>query len=196
MGYSAAQGLVVTPVFDYDGRPTGGVGRGIRDKVFKNIPGTQSSLSLFNIHNAKKHDYVIVCESNFDAIRIHQTGHPNVVATLGGNFSQWHMEQIARTFSRVVIMTDDDGTEVVANCRKCQRKGNAFCIGHNAGRDLGEKIAEECLRAGVTPRWAVMGYGIIYPEGVKDAGDMTDEQIEECIQNSVSNFEYNTTYKK
>ena len=195
LGYSVQQNLIITPVFDEEGKCIGGVGRGVDAKVFKNTPGTTSSLSLFNIQNARKEEYVIVCESNFDAIRIHQAGFPNVVATLGSNFSENHLAQVVNHFSKVVIMTDDDGNEVRANCRLCKNEGMRFCVGHNAGRNLGEKIAKMCLKAGVTPRWAVTGCGTIYPEGVKDAGDMTDEQIYTCIRNSVSNFEYNTLYK-
>lgn len=195
LGYSFQKDLLITPVFDEQEVCIGGVGRGVEEKVFKNTPGTTSSLSLFNIQNARKSEYVIICEGNFDAIRVHQAGYPNVVATLGSNFSENHLTQVVTHFSRVVIMTDDDGNTVRANCKLCRNNGMRYCVGHNAGRDLGEKIANMCLKSGVTPRWAVAGCGIIYPEGVKDPGDMTDDQIRECIQNSVSNFEYNTLYK-
>lgn len=193
LGYSSNNGLLVTPVFDANGDCVGGVGRGVKDKVFKNIPGTQTSRSLYNINNAKKHSTAVICESNFDAIRIHQAGYPGVVATLGGNFSDDHLNQVAYYFEKVIIMTDVDGIQVGQNCRKCAREGNKYCIGHDPGRDLGKKIADKCLRAGVTPKWAFSGeYGTIYPHGVKDAGDMTDKQIRNCIENSISNFEYNT----
>lgn len=193
LGYSTGQNLLVTPVFNAEGECVGGIGRGVKEKVFKNIPGTKTSHSLFNIQNAKKHSTAIICESNFDAIRIHQAGYPGVVATCGGIFSDNHVEQISYYFERVIIMTDVDGKSIQQNCRKCAKSGNKYCVGHDPGRDLGDKIAERCLRVGVTPRWSSYdGYGTIYPDGVKDAGDMTDEQIRNCIENSVSNFEYNT----
>lgn len=193
LGYSPQANLLVTPVFDIDGNCVGGVGRGVREKVFKNIPGTQTSHSLFNIHNAKKHSTAIICESNFDAVRIHQAGFPGVVATLGGNFSDDHIQQIAFTFERVIIMTDVDGIQVSKECRKCRNAGNKYCVGHDPGRELGKKIADKCIRAGVTPKWAFSpDCGTIYPNGAKDAGDMTDKQIQNCINNSISNFEYNT----
>lgn len=193
LGYSSGQGLLVTPVFNVDNVCVGGIGRGVKEKVFKNIPGTKTSHSLFNIQNAKKHSTVIICESNFDAIRIHQAGFPGVVATCGGIFSDDHIEQISYHFDKVIIMTDVDGKKIESNCRKCARMGAKYCVGHDPGRDLGDKIAERCLRSGITPRWASYdGCGTIYPDEAKDAGDMTDEQIRNCIKNSVSNFEYNT----
>lgn len=193
IGYSTQQRLVVTPMFDYNGTHIGGIGRSIEGKVFKNIPGTKTSQSLFNIHNAKKHDWVIIVESNFDAALIHQAGYPNVVATCGGHFSTLHMQQIARCFNKVVIMTDWDEKIIQPGvCRKCQKAGLKFCKGHRAGRDLGDKIAEECLKSGVIPRWAAEGCGIIYGDGIKDAGDMTPDQIRKVIDNNISNFEYST----
>jgi hypothetical protein len=38
--------------------------------------------------------------------------------------------------------------------------------------------------------WASHEYGKIYPHSAKDAGDMTDEEIKLCINNAVSNIEY------
>lgn len=193
LGYSKPNNMIVTPMFDEHGECIGGVGRGIDKKVFKNIPGTKTAQSLFNIHNAKKHSTVIICESNFDAVRIHQAGYPGVVATLGGNFSEDHLQQMAYYFEKVIIMTDVDGKKVEANCHKCERAGNKYCIGHDPGRELGAKIAEKCSRAGLTVKWAFSGeYGTIYPQGTKDAGDMTDKQIRNCIENCVTTFEYYT----
>jgi DNA primase len=49
---------------------------------------------------------VIVCESSFDAIRIHQSGFPNVVATLGGNISMENIQNLNKYASSIIIMTD------------------------------------------------------------------------------------------
>ena len=193
LGYSTKQNLILTPLFDVDGVCVGGIGRGIDQKIFKNIPGTQTSNGLYNINNAKRHATAVIVESNFDAIRVHQAGFPGVVATCGGIFSESHLEQVSYYFEKIIIMTDDDDVQFKADCRKCMKTGNKYCIGHNPGRDLGKKIADKSVRAGVIPKWSSYdGCGIIYPNGVKDAGDMTDEQIVNCIKNSVSNFEYNT----
>lgn len=194
LGYSTIKNFLITPVYDAEGATCiGGIGRGLNVKDFKNIPGTKTSRSLFNIHNAKKHSTIIIVESNFDAIRVHQAGFPGVVATCGGIFSDAHLDQIAYYAERVIIMTDVDGKQFPKVCNKCTKEGRKYCVGHDPGRDLGAKIARRVLSVGVTPRWAYYGEcGTIYPEGAKDAGDMTDQQIRDCINNSVSNFEYNT----
>jgi DNA primase len=88
LGYSENMGMVTVPVHSPDGMPIGIVGRSIEGKAFKNSTNLPKSKTLFNIHRAKKiGDHVIIVESSFDAIRVHQAGFPNVVATLGGFLS-------------------------------------------------------------------------------------------------------------
>ena len=88
LGYSTSMNMVITPVHSPDGTPIGLVGRSIEGKSFKNSTNLPKSKTLFNVHRAKKiGENVIVVESNFDAIRIHQAGFPNVVAVLGGILS-------------------------------------------------------------------------------------------------------------
>jgi DNA primase len=161
--------MVVTPVHSPSGVPVGLVGRSISDKRFKNSNNLPRSKTMFNIHRAKKiGDRVIVVESNSDAIRVHQAGFPNVVATLGGHISGENLSLLNRYFNTVIIMTDAD----------------------KAGRDLGSAIAYKLSNKNIL--WASHSYGRIYPEGAKDAGDMSDEDIKACITNAISNFEYRT----
>jgi hypothetical protein len=40
--------------------------------------------------------------------------------------------------------------------------------------------------------WASYSYGKIYPHEAKDAGDMTEDEIKQCIKNAVSDIEYKT----
>jgi len=88
LGYSENMNMVTVPVHSPDGIAIGIVGRSIEGKAFKNSINLPKSKTLFNIHRAKKiGDHVIIVESSFDAIRIHQAGFPNVVATLGGVLS-------------------------------------------------------------------------------------------------------------
>lgn len=196
IGYSAQKNLVATPMYDQDGKPVGVIGRSIDgDKRFKNSVGLPTSQTLWNIHRARKHgDSVIVCEANFDGMRIAQAGYPNVVACLGGNFSPNHAEQLAWNFSNVIIMTDFDDKEKhrYQGCKKCAAKGLKSCAGHNPGRALGETIATEMARRGKTVRWAAYDEKLVYPHNAKDAGDMTDEEIRQCLKQSVSNFIYNS----
>jgi hypothetical protein len=57
-----------------------------------------------------------------------------------------------------------------------------------AGRELGISIASKLKNKNIL--WASHSYGKIYPNGAKDAGDMSDEDIKACINNAISDFEY------
>ena len=167
LGYSSNLGMVIVPVHSPDGTPVGLVGRSISEKRFKNSNNLPRSKTMFNIHRAKRiGDRVIIVESTFDAIRIHQAGFPNVVATLGGHISHDNIKLLNRYFNTIILMTDAD----------------------NAGRELGISIASKLKNKNIL--WASHSYGKIYPNGAKDAGDMSDEDINACINNAVSDFEY------
>jgi DNA primase len=167
LGYSSSMNMIITPVHSPDGTPIGLVGRSIEGKAFKNSTSLPKSKTIFNVHRAKKiGDHVIVVESNFDAIRIHQAGFPNVVATLGGFLSNEQHYLLNRYFNKITIMTDSD----------------------LAGRELGLSIANKLRMKNIL--WSSYSYGKIYPHDAKDAGDMTDEEIKACIKNAVSDIEY------
>ncbi len=167
LGYSDNLGMVTVPVHSPDGIPVGLVGRSIKEKRFKNSTNLPKSKTLFNIHRAKRiGSNVIIVESCFDAIRIHQAGFPNVVATLGGHISTENVILLNRYFNKIIIMTDAD----------------------EAGRKLGLNIANRLKSKNIL--WASSEYGKIYPHDAKDAGDMTDDEIKLCIDNAVSDFEY------
>jgi DNA primase len=167
LGYSKNMGMVTVPVHSPDGMPIGIVGRSIEGKSFKNSTNLPKSKTLFNIHRAKKiGNHVIVVESSFDAIRVHQAGFPNVVATLGGFLSTEQQNLLNRHFNKITVMTDAD----------------------QAGRELGKSIVNKLRFKDLL--WASYEYGKIYPHDAKDVGDMTDEEIKTCIKNSVSDIEY------
>ena len=167
VGYSNNRRMVTVPVYSPDGLCVGIVGRGIDSKEFKNSTGLPRSSTLFNIHNVKRIGGVcIITESSFDAMRVHQSGFPNVVATLGGHISSNNIKLLNRYFNQIIIMTDSD----------------------QAGRDLGLNIANKLKHKDVL--WASHSYGKIYPHDAKDAGDMTEEEIKACIKNAVSDIEY------
>ena len=167
LGYSDNMNMVTVPVHSPEGIPIGIVGRSVEGKAFKNSTNLPKSKTLFNIHRAKKiGDHIIIVESSFDAIRIHQAGFPNVVATLGGFLSTEQHRLLNRYFNKITIMTDAD----------------------LAGRQLGLSIANKLRNKDVL--WSSYSYGKIYPHDAKDAGDMTDEEIKACIKNSVSDIEY------
>lgn len=186
VGYSKNKAMVTVPMFAPDGMPVGLIGRSVEGKVFKNSTGLPKNETMWNFNNAKKHEQVIIVESSFDAMRIHQSGHPNVVAVLGGSISPHHFDQIAKTFTSVVIMTDEDDKRFTDDCAKCRKNGMALCVGHKPGVDLGLKIAAGCQ--GKKVYWAYHGE-TRFPTGCKDAGDMTDDQIRQCIRGRITPFE-------
>ncbi|MEY4331348.1 MAG: hypothetical protein RLZZ196_86 [Bacteroidota bacterium] len=167
LGYSDKQDMVTVPLHSPDGMPVGIIGRSVEGKRFKNSDNLPRSLTMFNIHRAKKLSATtIVCESSFDAIRIHQAGYPNVVATLGGGISKQNVQNLNRYSSSIIIATDAD----------------------EAGRKLGNEIAGRLTNKNIS--WASFTDGVIYPNGAKDVGDLTDQEIKSCIKNAVSHFEY------
>lgn len=198
VGYSAKRDQIAVPMYNESGEPVGVIGRGIAAKTFKNSKKLPSSKTLWNIHRAKRvGDTVIVVEASFDGMKVHQAGYENVVACLGGNFSEYHKQQLDKHFSTIVIMTDFDDSELhrYQNCKKCARNGLNSCIGHNPGRALGDKIATELPHKRVL--WASYENGLVYPESLykpgtmcKDPDDMTPEQLRQTVKNAVSNYEY------
>ena len=167
LGYSNSMGMVITPVHSPDGMPVGLVGRSISEKRFKNSNGLPKNKTMFNIHRAKKLGGIaIVVESNFDAIRVHQAGYPNVVATLGGHISNDNINLLNKYFTKIIIMTDSD----------------------EAGRSLGKNIASKLKNKEVL--WAMYDDETLYPNGAKDVGDMNDAEIKQCISNAIPHFQY------
>lgn len=167
LGYSKKQDMVTVPLHSPTGMPVGIIGRSIEGKRFKNSDNLPRSLTMFNIHRAKKlSSTLIVCESSFDAIRIHQSGYPNVVATLGGGISKQNVHNLNKYSSSLIIATDAD----------------------EAGRKLGMEIVGKLPGKNIS--WASFDDGVIYPNGAKDVGDLTDVEIKQCIKNAISHFEY------
>lgn len=194
IGYSAKKNMIVVPVHDPVGMPVGFVAR-IADpeqKRFKNSKGLPRYDVVFNLHRARRagSDTLILCEATFDAALIDQAGYANVGAVLGSTLTPIQAEAIKRHFQKVIIFTDNDEKKVNPDCKPCVKNGYKICIGHNAGRETGRKI-EQALK-GMGIRWASYDEGMIYPEGIKDAGQMSMAQIAKCIDNSVTSFVYNS----
>ena len=167
LGYSQNQRMVIVPVHSPDGIPVGLVGRSIEGKSFKNSTGLPRNKTMFNIHRARRaSSTAIIVESSFDAIRVHQSGYPNVIATLGGSMSKINLNNINRNFNKVIIMTDADV----------------------AGRELGKTIASSLKNKEIL--WAHYSNDMLYPHDAKDVGDMTEEEIRTCIENALADYEY------
>lgn len=171
VGFSAKQGdLIVYPVYEPAGRfCVGVVGRSIQGKRFKNSTDLPRNKVLFNLHNARKEsNRVIIVESGFDAMRIHQAGYPNVIAMLGSTVSQTHISLLNRNFTEAVLFTDND--EAGMKLRKTLSKNLSLGTLH-----------------------AAIDCDIMYPDGdpaPKDAGDLSIQQIKAMIDNAISSVEF------
>ncbi|AOZ63688.1 DNA primase [Rhodococcus phage Weasels2] len=164
-GYDPGRGMVLTPMHDKDARLIGVIGRTIAgEKRFKNSKDLPSRKTLFNYHRARKtgSDTLIIVESNFDCIRAHQSGYPNTVATLSGAFSDYHLTQVSRSFSKVILAVDIDGP------------GEAF-----AGR-----ISKKCRSAGMQVNRIQYTLSERLPHDAKDLSDCTDDEIAQAIKRS------------
>src|SRR6516225_8365623 len=53
---------------------------------------------------------VIVVEGFFDALKVHQAGHPTVMALMGSSFSQRQSELLLSHFANVTLLLDGDDT--------------------------------------------------------------------------------------
>jgi DNA primase len=167
MGYSENMGMVTVPLHAPDGLAVGIIGRSIKDKKFKNSVNLPRNKTMFNLHRAKREGgTIIVCESSFDVIRLWQAGYPNAVATLGGSISDTNIQNLNKYASTIILMIDND----------------------QAGRSLGKTIANKLKNKNIL--WAYYDHGIVYPHSAKDVGDMTDEEIKQCIKNAIPHFEY------
>lgn len=171
IGYSVRKHMVAVPMHDPNGNPVGLIGRSISGKAFKNSYLLPKGKTTWNFHRAKyEGDTAILCESSFDAIRIHQAGFKNVVALLGGYASKYHVRQLNRSFSTMLIMTDND----------------------EAGRKLASSI--ESKMTGKKILYAACSPEELYPRNVKDASDMTDDEIRQVIRNAISPIKYDEWY--
>lgn len=188
VGYSAKMGMVDVPVYSHNSIPVGLIGRSVEGKRFKNSVGLPSSKVFFNANRAMRtSSTAIIVEAAFDAMLIHQAGYPNVIATIGGHVSPYKRQLLNRYFDRIIIMTDNDKPQYNGVCRQC----GGVCRGHNPGRELGISLAESFNRE---VEWAVWSDNEVYPHNAKDAGDLTEEEIQKLIKNAVPDVEYRLTH--
>lgn len=154
IGYSSVKDRVVIPVRDPQYKLVGLIGRAIhdwQDPRYLYNKGFKRADVLFNIQNAKAYDSVIVCEGSLDAVKIAQAGFKNVVATLGAKVSPNQVKMIKKYFDSVIVFSDND----------------------DAGAEMRRAILEEC-------RGKEM-FTVSIPDGLKDPGDMTEQQIKQAI---------------
>lgn len=151
LGYSPNQDMVTVPVQTESGMYVGFVARSVEGKTFKNSTNLPRSKVLFNLNRCKFTD-IIVVESSFDAIKLHQLGF-NAVATLGANVSREQLRLLEKYAIRIIIAPDSD----------------------EAGQAFVKKIKDNIKNREINI--------IQIPEGKKDIGDMTKDEIVQAINN-------------
>jgi 5S rRNA maturation endonuclease (ribonuclease M5) len=116
-------GRCVIPIRDENSRLVAYVGRAVNgeEPKYRFPAGFRKSQVLFNLHRAIQTaaNQVIVVEGFFDALKVHQAGHPAVVALMGSSFSQRQSELLLSHFASVTLMLDGDApgrcaTEIIA----------------------------------------------------------------------------------
>lgn len=156
IGYSKVKDRIVIPVRNANYKLVGFIGRATnpeQEPRYLYNKGFKRAEVLFNIQNAKSHEWCIVTEGSVDAMNVHQAGYPNVVATLGAQVSPTQIKLLKRFFNEVVIMSDND----------------------DAGNAMSTAIMNSCRGKKITKAEI--------PEGLKDPGEMTKEQIIQTVEN-------------
>lgn len=188
VGYSKKNDMVTIPIYNHTGVPVAIIGRGLETKRFQYSKHAPISKVWFNLNRAKKLSRTaIIVESSMDVLKIHQVGFPNAIALLGGQVSEYKMNILNRYFDKVILMSDNDEIKFYEKCRAKQCKRNKACIGHNPGRETGQKIADGFVRE---VWWAITDANTIYPHGAKDAGELTENEIRIMIENAVPDYEF------
>jgi DNA primase len=105
-------GRIVIPIHDHAGCLVAYAGRSIagEEPKYRFPTGFRKSLLVFNFHRAVQSGQktAIVVEGFFDAMKVHQAGHTNVVALMGSSLSQRQSDLLAGHFDRVALMLDGD----------------------------------------------------------------------------------------
>jgi DNA primase len=151
LGYSTNQDMVTVPVQADNGMYVGFVARSVEGKSFKNSTNMPRSKVLFNL-NRCKFEEIIVVESSFDAIKLHQMG-LNAVATLGANVSREQIKLLEKYATKIILAPDSD----------------------DAGQTFVKKIMDNIKSRDISL--------INIPEGKKDIGDMTKQEILDAMDN-------------
>ena len=107
-------GRCVIPIRDEKSQLIAYAGRAVNgeEPKYRFPAGFKKSQVLFNLDRAVQTGVcdVIVVEGFFDALKVHQAGHPAVVALMGASFSQRQSELLLSRFDRVTLMLDGDET--------------------------------------------------------------------------------------
>jgi DNA primase len=111
IGYSEVKNRIVIPVRNQHFKVVGLIGRAIessQEPRYLYNKGFKRADVLFNIQNAKPFSEVIVVEGSVDAMKVHESGYPNVVATLGSQVSEKQVKMLKSYFDKIIVFSDRD----------------------------------------------------------------------------------------
>ena len=111
VSFSEKKNRIVIPVRDHHFKVVGFVGRTTNEDVipkYLNSKGLPKKTILFNLNNAKKYDVGIVTEGPLDAMKVHQAGFPNVVASFGANITERQIALLREYFQKIIVFSDND----------------------------------------------------------------------------------------
>jgi len=115
--YDRFRNRIMFPICNDMGDVVGFSGRVLDDSIPKYLNSTDSDVYkkgslLYGLHLAKKHiakeNACILCEGNFDYIRLYSNGILNVVATCGTALTEDHIRLIKRYTNTIICFFDDD----------------------------------------------------------------------------------------
>lgn len=174
LGYSAPKNMLTIPVFDERSNLCGVIGREIEKKRYQYSTGLSRGELIWNIHNAKQFDSIILTEGALDSVYLWQAGYENVGAVLGSAISPKQWDQLRKYFTSITCFFDND----------------------EAGEALAESICETVTDLAVfTVKYPDRMVEYIDSNGerkqrpVKDAGETTVEEIRFMIENQRSSIE-------
>ena len=154
IGFSEAKSRIVIPVRNHYYKVVGFIGRAIDQEQqprYLYNKGFKRADVLFNLQNAKHYSDVIIVEGSVDAMKVHEAGFPNVVATLGAQVSSFQSRLLRKYFDNIIIFSDND----------------------SAGDAMRDAIIGLCRGKNI--------FTAQVSQGCKDPGDMNKIQIQQSI---------------
>lgn len=161
MGYSHKKDMLIIPVMSENDKMLGVIGRSIEGKQYRYSAGLQRGTTIFNANNAKLcgRTEIILTEGSLDSVYIWQAGFNCVGAVLGSAISPDQWKILRKHFTDIVCFFDND----------------------DAGIALTDSVIKNAHGMGVSV--------VLYPDEVKDPGDLSPETIQEMMEERVSGIE-------
>lgn len=170
VGYSEKQNRIVIPLRAEDFRVVGFIGRALTEDqkpkylYSKKLPKHEV---LFNLQNCKNYSTAIITEGSLDAMKVHQSGFPNVVSMLGANVTDAQMDLLNAYFDGIIIFADQD----------------------EAGQTLKNAVINKCPQKDIS-------IVVHYPGDKKDAGEMDESEIRIALRDKMNILDYLFEYGK